>query len=184
MVERWRSTQVAAVADDSVPNPSAGDEPHDEDNSVGYGKPPKQHQFQPGQSGNPSGRPRSRKATPSLVATLAQLMSREHWVVENGSRKKVTGSELFVTQLLRRSLSNNGAANGAAKILIDLHQQAECEAALEADQEPGLSPEISEKLASMGLGELRELRKIVPTGNYRQPSVPKSQHPVRRRRRI
>ncbi len=32
------------------------------DNEVGYGNPPKEHQFKPGQSGNLKGRPKSRKS--------------------------------------------------------------------------------------------------------------------------
>jgi len=38
--------------------------------TVGYRRPPKQHQFKPGQSGNPKGRP---KGTP----TLQEVMTRE-----------------------------------------------------------------------------------------------------------
>ncbi len=34
---------------------------------VGYGKPPKEHQFQPGQSGNPGGRPRKIKEAEDIL---------------------------------------------------------------------------------------------------------------------
>lgn len=37
------------------------------DGDVGYGRPPKKHQFQPGKSGNPRGRPKGRKNLATLV---------------------------------------------------------------------------------------------------------------------
>jgi hypothetical protein len=39
-------------------------------NQVGYCQPPKQHQFKPGQSGNPNGRPKG-------VPTLQEVMTKE-----------------------------------------------------------------------------------------------------------
>src|SRR5581483_2766479 len=38
--------------------------------AVGYGRPPKQHQFKPGQSGNPKGRPKG-------APTLQEIMAKE-----------------------------------------------------------------------------------------------------------
>jgi Family of unknown function (DUF5681) len=46
---------------------------NDLDNKVGYGKPPKRTQFKPGQSGNPSGRPRgARNFRTDLLEELAE----------------------------------------------------------------------------------------------------------------
>src|SRR3954453_781285 len=41
-----------------------------DDYETGYGKPPKQHQFQPGQSGNRIGRPKGAKNTVTLVRDI------------------------------------------------------------------------------------------------------------------
>jgi hypothetical protein len=47
--------------------------------TVGYGRPPVEHRFQPGQSGNPSGRPKgARNFAAELREELAELVSIKH----------------------------------------------------------------------------------------------------------
>jgi Family of unknown function (DUF5681) len=49
--------------------------PHDgkKNAAVGYGRPPVNRQFKPGQSGNPKGRPKGRK---NFVTIFAEVLSR------------------------------------------------------------------------------------------------------------
>ena len=65
------------------------------DYDVGRGKPPKQTQFKPGQSGNPGGR---RKGSLNLRTVLSAVMESEIELVENGRRRKVP----LVEALLKR----------------------------------------------------------------------------------
>ena len=65
-------------------------------NGVGYGNPPQHSRFQPGESGNPRGRPRGAKGRKQIVATIANEM---HRVVEDGSRRRRSKLELILLQL-------------------------------------------------------------------------------------
>jgi hypothetical protein len=72
---------------------------------VGPGRPPKEHQFKPGQSGNPGGRPRGE----SVTATLRRLLEKQHngksiqeLVAERIIKEALTGKFQFAKELLDR----------------------------------------------------------------------------------
>jgi len=78
---------------------------------VGYGKPPQNTRFKPGQSGNPKGKPKGAKN----LATIVDKAIKERVVVsENGKRRSVTKLEVAVKQLV------NKAAIGDPKAMTQL----------------------------------------------------------------
>jgi Family of unknown function (DUF5681) len=62
-----------------------GTNERDED-KVGYGRPPKEHRFKPGQSGNPSGR---RKGAKSEAAMLIEILSQKVTIRQRDKARKV-----------------------------------------------------------------------------------------------
>lgn len=79
-----------------------------DDGPVGYCKPPKKHRWKPGQSGNPSGRPR--KPRPALSIDDAEIIQRldaEKIVI--GS-KAMTKREAEIRRLFQLALQGNSKA--------------------------------------------------------------------------
>lgn len=75
-----------------------------DDYEIGYGKPPKEGQFQRGRSGNPKGRPKGSKN----IATLVKKVGQEKISVKkNGRSQKMTCNEAVVRQILNRALSGD-----------------------------------------------------------------------------
>ncbi len=73
------------------------------DDEVGYGKPPKQTRFKPGESGNPKGRPKKAKAGPPDVA---EILSEEIAVKNAGVSRKMRPFEAGVRQLVSQALND------------------------------------------------------------------------------
>jgi hypothetical protein len=77
------------------------------DDEVGFGKPPKHSQFKKGVSGNPKGRP---KGSRNLTAVLAKTLRERVVVNENGRRRTMTKLDAAVAQLVNKSASGDLAA--------------------------------------------------------------------------
>jgi len=87
-----------------------------QDYEVAYGKPPKHSQFKPGQSGNPSGRP---KRSNTITALLKEELEAKVTVTENGVKKTITKREAMVRQVV------NGGLKGKATDTLRLLQRLE-----------------------------------------------------------
>ena len=68
--------------------------------AVGYRKPPAHTRFQPGQSGNPRGRPRG---VNNLATDLAQELSATIQVTEGGVARAITKQRAMVKALLAKA---------------------------------------------------------------------------------
>lgn len=80
------------------------------DYAVGYGKPPKEKQFQKGRSGNPSGRPKGSKSYKNIPELIQKICHASVKVKdENGKYFYISKVEAVMTQLI------NSAAKGDPK---------------------------------------------------------------------
>ena len=77
------------------------------DYDVGFGKPPEHTRYRKGQSGNPSGRPK----TPGNLAQLLQRkLCKKIVIEENGHRRRVTKLEAIADQLVSRATAGDPSA--------------------------------------------------------------------------
>lgn len=87
------------------------------DYEVGYGKPPKQHRFQSGQSGNPKGRPKKRNDMPSL---MNQELNKKIRVKDQGEVRTITKLEAMMASLMARAIQGDYRA---VKLVMELKRQ-------------------------------------------------------------
>ncbi len=86
--------------------------PPDDDEKVGYRRPPRGTRWKKGQSGNPRKKPRSEE---SVVDLIDRLLLQEVRLMLNGEVKNVTALEAIVSQLQLKEM--DGSAR-ASKILL------------------------------------------------------------------
>src|SRR5215218_3217801 len=74
------------------------------DDEVGYGRPPREHQFKPGKGGNPRGRPKGAK---NEVTILRGLLNRKVDVRQDGRLRKITVFEAILLRFTEDALKGN-----------------------------------------------------------------------------
>jgi len=84
----------------------------EDDDEVGYGKPPKKHRFKKGQSGNPRGRP---NGTKNLKTDLTEELGEQIALIEGGKKQRISKQRALIKSLVARAIKGNDRA--AAKIL-------------------------------------------------------------------
>jgi hypothetical protein len=79
----------------------------DKEYEVGYGRPPKEYQFKPGQSGHSKGRPKKPR---TFQEAFNKILAEEIYIVENGKKRRTTMLEALVRKLIQSSLHNDKMA--------------------------------------------------------------------------
>jgi hypothetical protein len=78
-----------------------------DDEPIGYKRPPKKHQFEPGRSGNPKGRPRGAKG---LRQILQGEFSQRMQIMEGNKPLRVSKLQLIVKRELEKAMAGNQRA--------------------------------------------------------------------------
>ncbi|RWD31632.1 MAG: hypothetical protein EOS22_04210 [Mesorhizobium sp.] len=139
----------------------------DDDEGLGYGKPPKHARFQPGQSGNPKGRPKT-KSKSFATGILAEL---EQSVVvrENGRELKLTKRAVIVKTLVAKAMKGDVRALKEIKELLPQQFQHD------SDVKP--SEAVSAEEAEL-LERFVE-RRLFGRSNTNAPTIPASDETTR-----
>ncbi len=83
----------------------------DDSYEVGYRKPPKSTRFQPGQSGNPRGRP---KGTKNLKTDLMEELGEKIVIREGDRSQKVSKQRALLKSVVNRAIKGDARAIGIA----------------------------------------------------------------------
>lgn len=98
----------------------------EEDQKVGYRRPPVATRFKPGRSGNPSGK---RKARPTLSQRLDRILAESVQVTEGGKSKRMSKEEVFLRQLVTRAI---GGDRQSARLVLEYLERRQEKVPLEA----------------------------------------------------
>jgi Family of unknown function (DUF5681) len=102
---------------DAAPAPAKTSEP---EYKVGPGRPPKEHQFKPGQSGNPKGAKRKPKPmAPDLKAALERALHEPIKLKQGERERTVTMAEAGIKQLVAQFVKGNHQARRDLMVLAD-----------------------------------------------------------------
>ncbi len=112
--------------------------------SVGYRRPPKHSRFQPGQSGNPRGRPPGVKSLPDIVR---KIVGQKVTITENGRTRRVPRLEAI---LLRAAGEASRGDPRALRLLLQLAERYGANAQSGAEHE------------AMGAEDIAILRRYLP----------------------
>lgn len=72
-----------------------------DDDAVGYGKPPKQYRFRPGQSGNPRGRP---KGSRGFRSDIEDALRATVPITEDGKKRRISVLAAALKRLIQNAV--------------------------------------------------------------------------------
>lgn len=103
----------------------------DNDNKVGYKKPPRNRQFKPGRSGNPSGK---KKGLKSISAELREILSETVTFTSDGAIKTMSKQRALASSLVSAAIA--GDLRATAIVMGHVAKDHDLGAAEEAAAEP------------------------------------------------
>jgi len=126
---------------------------------VGYGKPPKAFQFKPGQSPNPSGRP---KRVPELSELLGKELKRKRYIIEDGQRLAIPTFHILIKRLIELAGRGDIRALFHALSLADLYLKEERKVeSLKLPAGDMTLEEAQKAYAELRKMDVAELRKMI-----------------------
>jgi len=87
-----------------------------DDYETGYKRPPKAHQFKPGQSGNPAGR---HKGSKNLTKLVDRELEQRVTIMQNGQRVRVSKREAIAIQLVNNAMQMEAKVIKALLSIMD-----------------------------------------------------------------
>lgn len=102
-----------------------------ENYEVGYKHPPREHQFKPGQSGNPKGRPKKNK---TFKEEISKELDELIYIQENGQKKQITKRRALAKKIINEALSGKTSATKIISPILFSEQVADDELSKELGQ--------------------------------------------------
>ena len=97
---------------------------------IGYGKPPEAYRFQPGQSGNPKGRPKGARGVATIVNEALDETIR---VSEGGRPREMKKREAILAAMIAKAIKGDVRAAGLVVKLMETHDPEAAESVLTAN---------------------------------------------------
>ncbi|MBC7495977.1 MAG: hypothetical protein H7243_02275 [Sphingomonadaceae bacterium] len=130
----------------------------DDDDRVGYGRPPRHSRFKPGQSGDPRGRrPGAKGATAVIAAALAEKVA----VTESSRRRRITKLKVLTKQFVNRAA---GGDLGSGRLVFGLIATAGDRL---FDHGTAITPDDEAALTRAGAPRRAAAHRVTPIDDYR-----------------
>ena len=118
--------------------------------AVGYGRPPVNSQFKPGQSGNPKGRPKGSK---NFATRFAEALSKPIRVRDrnNGKIRTLSKLDVMIEAITAKAMAGDPKAFATVIQLADKHQVFKALTPSNAEVVASLKAKIEGRLARLGV---------------------------------
>jgi hypothetical protein len=136
---------------------TSSDEWDDDDDSVGYGRPPASTRFPKGATGNPNGRPKKKGHELPFEKVLGRMVT----IRDGDATREVTAEEALIMYIKRRAFEGNDAANAALEA-IGRFRQERYPPMSKADQRSFVVQPLARGSPNGALRQLKMASKLYP----------------------